>query len=137
MKRVNLLVAAACLLGACASYRYVHRTQTGGTIALKGPYEDAMAKARGAMEQHCQGPYTIVEEGEAVIGEDTVAQGRRTHTGSSTTGSAESSTRNATEWRVTYVCGVQAPAPTAAPATPVNPPPAPAPTPPPPAPSNY
>ena len=113
-----VMAAALAVVVGCSGYRYVHRTQTGGTIALQGDRNAAMEKAKAAMSQHCGGTFTVVEEGEAVVGEDTYAR-EDTHTdkrGDEHT-SAGASTRQATEWRVTYVCGAVAP-------TPAPPPPA-------------
>lgn len=142
------------LLAGCGSARVVQRTQYGGVIALQGDRGKAMEQAHKEMSGHCgAGNYSIVQEGEEVIGTDTVAQsdtaygedtayaegtsnsgnssstagGSSTRGGSST--SASSSTRNAVEWRVHYQCG-GAPAGAPAPAGPPPPPPGDAPPPP-------
>jgi uncharacterized protein YceK len=109
------LVFLALALSACGGIRYVTRTQTGGTIALQGDPEKAMEKAREAMAQHCNGAYTVTEEGEAVVGQTTstaAAADTREHKdnrGASTYASGRTTTRNDTEWRVTYVCGYAPP----------------------------
>jgi hypothetical protein len=109
MKRLAIVALAggALFVLGCSGIRYVKRTQDGGVIALQGDREGAMEKARKAMAEHCQGPYTVVEEGEVVIGEDSAAaaETHNTRRGGEVT-RANSSTRQATEWRVTYVCGV-------------------------------
>lgn len=107
------------LAAGCGDYRYVYRNANGGTIALKGDRDSAMEKARSAMKSHCRGPYTITEEGEVIIGQDTVAGSETGVTRRNTVVTQEgSSTRQATEWRVTYQCGYAAPAPAPAPTGP-------------------
>ena len=122
LKRLGLLSAFA-LLAACGSARVVQRTQYGGVIALEGDRGKAMDAAHGEMANHCgAGNYTIVQEGEEVIGSET-EYGERTDydsDGQSTGGS--SSTTNKTEWRVHYQCGGAPPEP--APASAGGPPPA-------------
>ena len=104
--RKAALLAVALIAPACGTYRVVNRTPSGGIVAHEGRRDKAMAKAHTAMADHCRGPYTIVEEGEHVIGHDTT-RGEETHVaddGTVVTGSGES-TRDATEWRIRYVCG--------------------------------
>lgn len=116
-----VMVLAAVVLGGCAGMRWVRRTPTGGTIALEGDYDDAMKDARKAMARQCAGPFTIVEEGEYVVGATTTGSST-THrvrgVGPVTVGSSE--TEQETEWRVTYACGVR----TMQAAAPAPPPPA-------------
>jgi hypothetical protein len=111
MKRLGLLAAFALVAG-CGSARVVQRTQYGGVIALEGDRGKAMDAAHGEMGRHCgAGNYTIVQEGEEVIGSET-EYGERTdydEYGESTGGG--SSTTNKTEWRVHYQCGGAPPAP--------------------------
>ncbi|MBI4511114.1 MAG: hypothetical protein HY698_15895 [Deltaproteobacteria bacterium] len=129
------------LLVGCAGTRYVQRSQTGGTIAITGVYDKSMDLARKQMEQHCQGPYTVLEEGEVIVGEEThaSAETKQQKSGAVTTNAGTTTTQK-TEWRVTYACGyaqpagapapAQAPvqeAPAAYPAVPAQPAPAPAP----------
>jgi hypothetical protein len=98
-----LLVSSGCILG---SARPVQRTQTGGVIALEGDRQKAMEEASQHMAAHCQGPYTIVEEGEHVVGSETRG-GSDTyvaHDGTLVEDHGQS-TRQATEWRIRYVCG--------------------------------
>lgn len=127
-KRLGLLAVLA-FVAACGSARVVQRTQYGGVIALEGDRGKAMDAAHGEMGRHCgAGNYTIVQEGEEVIGSET-EYGERTdydRYGESTGGGA--TTTNKTEWRVHYQCG-GAPPPPPAPAAgaPGGPPPAPAP----------
>jgi hypothetical protein len=116
-------------LMACGGIRYVSRTQTGGTIALNGlDHEKSMEGARQAMAQHCNGQYTVTEEGEAVIGQTVATSAaadtreHRDNRGESTRASQVTTTKQETEWRVTYVCGY-APPPSAGGAGPPSAPP--------------
>ena len=130
LRKVGLGLLFGALVAACGSARIVQRTQYGGVIALQGDRGKAMEQAHKEMAAHCGAAnYSIVQEGEEVIGTDTVAQsdtaygedtayaegtatspnssatagGASTRGGSSTT--ASQSTRNAVEWRVHYQCG--------------------------------
>lgn len=130
LRKVGLGLLLATLVAACGSARIVKRTQYGGVIALQGDRGKAMEQAHNEMGAHCgAGNYSIVQEGEEVIGTDTVARsdtaygedtayaegthnsgnssstagGQSTRGGSSTAASA--STREAVEWRVHYQCG--------------------------------
>lgn len=125
MKNVGLIVAAVFLV-ACGSARVVQRTQYGGVVALQGDRGKAMEGAHREMAAHCgAGNYTIVQEGEEVVGSVTEYGERTEHDpyGESTGGAAE--TTQKTEWRIHYQCGG---APAAAP--PPGPEPAPEPAPP-------
>ena len=71
----GLAVLAAMLLAACGTARYVNRTQYGGVIALEGDRNKAMENAHQQMASHCgPGQYTIIREGETVVGQDQVAR---------------------------------------------------------------
>jgi hypothetical protein len=120
--KTGLMFLGVALLAACGSARVVQRTQYGGVIALQGDRGKAMEDARRQMDTHC-GPqnYTVVQEGEEVIGTDT-NYGERTDAASNDSGtraasetSGGSSTRQATEWRVHYQCGGAPEAPPAGP----------------------
>lgn len=114
------------MLAACGTARIVNRNQYGGTIALEGDRNKAMERAHQAMSSHC-GPnnYTIVSEGETVIGQDSAASSETVqHKDGTVTQEAGSSTRDAVEWRVVYQCG-NAPAGGPPPADPQGPPPPP------------
>ncbi|HRC57075.1 MAG: hypothetical protein IPI49_23560 [Myxococcales bacterium] len=116
------------MLAACGTARIVNRSQYGGTIALEGDRNKAMERAHQAMAQHC-GPqnYTILQEGETVIGTDSAAASEtRQEKDGTVVQEAGASTRDAVEWRVVYQCG-NAPAGTAP--APVGPPPGPPPPP--------
>lgn len=150
LRKLGLGLLFGALVVACGSARVVKRTQYSGVIALQGDRGKAMEQAHKEMSGHCgAGNYSIVQEGEEVIGSDTyvrsdtqygedtaygegtttsgnssaTAGGASTRGGSSTQG--QQSTRDAVEWRVYYQCGG---APAAAPA-PAGPPPGPAPGP--------
>ena len=75
--------------------RVVQRTQAGGVIELVGDREGAMQTASKHMSAHC-GPdnYTITQEGEEVVGTDTLA-------GPNASGAT---VRTDTAWRVHYQC---------------------------------
>jgi hypothetical protein len=91
------------------SFREVKVAQGGGEVALDGDRPLAHQKAEDYMRSKCQAGYTILEEGEATVGSDTSTSsstsGARSH--GFTIGrskSNQSSTRDATEWRVKYQC---------------------------------
>ena len=111
----NLTLGLVVALAACGSARVISRTQAGGVIELQGDKGKAMEQANQEMSAHCgPGNFTITQEGEEVIGTDTVAtedtaedtktsrSGRRQSTDTSTV--ATTSTRQATAWRVHYSC---------------------------------
>lgn len=138
----GLLLGALLLVSACGAARVVRRDQTGGIIELQGDRGEAMKQANGEMNAHC-GPnnWTIVQEGEEVIGQDTYTRedtasdsktsrsGRRSST--DTTTAAATSTRDAVAWRVHYQCGggqMGGPPPGPPAGPPPGPPPGPAPS---------
>jgi hypothetical protein len=117
-RNLTLGLVVALGLAACGSARVISRTQAGGVIELQGDKGKAMEQANQEMSAHCgPGNFTITQEGEEVIGTDTVAtedtaedtktsrSGRRQSTDTSTV--ATTSTRNATAWRVHYSCNGQ------------------------------
>jgi hypothetical protein len=119
------VLGLAWLVTGCASARLVERTPDGGILALRGDRQKAMLKAEAEMSAQC-GPnrYTILKEGEEVIGTDTYgsSETRQTRRGKVVSNSG-ASTRDAVEWRVYYQCnGGQA---VAAAAEPQNPYPSP------------
>jgi len=121
----KISVGLFLVLAACGSAKVISRTQAGGVIELQGDRGKAMEQATQEMAAHCGGPgsYQIVQEGEEVIGQDTVTRedtaqdsktsrsGRRQSTDTTTT--AQTSTRNATAWRIHYQCNSAAGAPPA------------------------
>jgi hypothetical protein len=122
----KLSVVMMLALAACGSARLVSQDPSGTTFALEGDRNKAMDDANAQMTAQCgPGAYHMVSQGEFVIGEDSFAQsdtqygektsrnGRRTQGGSNT--QAQSSTRQATEWRITFACN-NAPAPAGPPA---------------------
>jgi hypothetical protein len=114
MNRILIYVVAggALLAAACGQARVVQRSQTGGVIALEGNRQKALEQAQQMMAEHCRGPYTVVEEGEHVVG--SVREGGEetfvAEDGTLVTHQGET-TRDATEWRLTYVCGQGGPPP--------------------------
>jgi hypothetical protein len=100
------------LLAACGSARYVNRTQYNGVIALEGDRNKAMEQAHQQMAAHCgPGQYTIIREGETVVGQDQVARSDSYVEEDGESQVASSSTRDATEWRVEYQCAGAPPPP--------------------------
>ena len=138
----KISVGLFLVLAACGSAKVIQRNQAGGIIELQGDRTKAMEQANTEMAAHCGGPgsWQIVQEGEEVIGQDTFVRedtseasktsrsGRSSRTDSTTTG--QTSTRNATAWRIHYACnsaaGAPPPPPGAAPMDPGAPPPPPA-----------
>jgi hypothetical protein len=134
MKNGLAILAAAALLTACSSYRVVKITPNGGEVALQGSPDGAREKAAEYMSSRCPQGYDIVEEGEAVVGQDLQARTGTGLFGPTTYGS----TSDRREWRIRYQCKGTQPAPAPQPATPAPattaPPPAPQPSTPAPAP---
>lgn len=105
-----LLIFQALLIQ-CAHVRLVKkRPGRGGVIAVEnGLFETYDEKAEGAMSRACRGKgYTVVEEGETVVG--TKTQGAKaSKKGKSILWSRleknSSETRNVTEWRIKFKCG--------------------------------
>ncbi len=114
-----LWFGAGCALG---NYRVVKVVKGGGELALVGSQGEAREKANAYMTQQCNGGYEVVEEGEAVIGENTEAH-------RAFLGGVQASSTQKTEWRIKFACkGEAAPATTpttpgtpAAPAAPASP----------------
>jgi hypothetical protein len=128
MLRRVCLGLVCVLFAACGTARLVNRNQYGGTLALEGDRGKAMERAHQAMAAHC-GPnnYTIVSEGETVVGQDSAASSEtRQEKDGTVVQEAGQSTHDATEWRVAYQCN-NAPAPGPAPVGPPPPPPGPPP----------
>jgi len=142
----KISVGLFLVLAACGSAKVIQRTQTGGVIELQGDRGKAMEQATQEMAAHCGGPgsWTVTQEGEEVIGQDTYTRedtaqdsktsrsGRRSSTDTTTTG--QTSTRNATAWRIHYQCNSAGgpPPPGGAPPPPGAAPPPPGGAPPPP-----
>jgi hypothetical protein len=112
MNRVSALALLLVVAAGCGHARLVSRTQYGGVYALEGDRNKAMEDAHGQMSSHCQGPYSIVSEGENIIGSDS-AQSNETYVAEDGTvvNQGGQSTRQATEWRVQYQCGSAQPMP--------------------------
>jgi hypothetical protein len=98
------LVVVSSVAG-CGSIRVVKKTPDGGIVALAGDQGEARKKADDYMTSQCGGPYEIVEEGEAVIGEVNSAESRPTGFGTVRT---NGSSTQKTEWRLTFRCKARA-----------------------------
>ena len=93
--------SVGCIHG---SYRVVKRTPNSGELALMGPQDEARFRATEYMASQCPAGYDIVEEGEAVIGQEGVAQTQRGVGFFGPTLNTQTSTVNKTEWRVKFQC---------------------------------
>lgn len=133
MKALSYVFAAglsACIFAPMGSARPVERSQTGGILALQGDRAKAQQDAAMQMAAHCggQGTYTVVREFEHVVGSDTLQSsdtGYNEYT-NSVQSQGGTSTRNAVEYRIQYVCGAAvAPAPAPGPVPPTSLPPVP------------
>ena len=104
----TLALASLC---SCATVRVVDMEPgRSGTIAVHdGIIGDARSKAKDKMKENCSGKnYTVVKEGEAVVGHDTTNHkggGSIVKVLSGDSDGGDSSQRNATEWRIKYKCG--------------------------------
>jgi hypothetical protein len=105
----------------CATIRVVKRTPAGGELALIGARDEAQQKANEYMDRQCPAGYDVLEEGEAVVGQNMSTTSRPTRGlfGDKQVQS-NSVSEDKREWRVKYQCkGVEGPeAPSAAPAAP-------------------
>ncbi|MFO0664523.1 MAG: hypothetical protein U0174_11260 [Polyangiaceae bacterium] len=135
-RNVSFSVALMLSLG-CGFVREVRRTPTGGEVAIRGRTSGTEKEAADLMNARCGGAgYDVLEEGEVVVGQQTVTQSQgqgtvtQTRSGRITTvntySQGTSSTQNTTEWRILYQCKGSAPTATPAPAQgPAGTPPAP------------
>ncbi|HEU4537943.1 MAG TPA: hypothetical protein VFS00_27675, partial [Polyangiaceae bacterium] len=107
--KIKLSLAAVALLSlsatGCAGIRVVKKTQTGGEVALLGAREGAQEKANEYMARQCPGGYDVLEEGEAVVGQNATTTTRPTRGlfGGKQLQS-DSTTEDKREWRVKYQC---------------------------------
>lgn len=116
MVRICLIVLVSFLmLSACGGHAtVVRRDQFGGTLALQGNQDIAMANARDQMAAHCGGQYVITREERVVVGQQT-SGGERTRYREGENGRGDTrgaaNTRHQTvtsdvhEYQVTYQCG--------------------------------
>lgn len=98
------LAAVGCVHG---NYRVVKTVPSAGEVALEGPQEEARQKAEGYMASRCPSGYDILEEGEAVVGQNATSNTRRGGPGLITLGpssTTETSTTDKREWRIKYQC---------------------------------
>ncbi|WP_437769655.1 hypothetical protein WMF27_07210 [Sorangium sp. So ce281] len=123
---IHALIAACalCSTAACSwqpygEVRVVRRTKVGGELAILGDREVAMQKASQTMATTCGGPesYEIVEEGETVVGEESVSESNERREkdffGPKKRKQESTHTVQKTEWRVKYECKTDEPAPAA------------------------
>lgn len=114
MLRLSSLVCVSLLalsMVACSSARVVHDTRTGGTVALRGPRDDAREKADLLMRDKCPSGFSIVEQGEVPYGESSWSSTSFNGSGRHSLGSAftQTSTTQKTEWQIVFQCnGAQA-----------------------------
>ncbi|WP_437487829.1 hypothetical protein WME75_07590 [Sorangium sp. So ce1014] len=114
---IHVLIAsfALCSTAACSwkpygDVRVVRRAKAGGELAILGDREVAMQKANSTMATTCGGPdrYEIVEEGETVVGEESVSESserrEKDFFGPKKRKQENTSTVQTTEWRVKYEC---------------------------------
>lgn len=109
--KVFFLVLTASMLSGCAIARSVRVTPgKGGVVAVTPRHsEEARAKAHRIMNQTCQGrSYEIVNEEEVVVGQVTTTRNtkdvQKKKKGVRVTRSKEQTTRNKTQWEITYRC---------------------------------
>jgi hypothetical protein len=111
--RTVLGIAMSLSLAACSfgNYRVVKKVQNGGEVALEGMQEPAREKATAYMAEQCPSGVEIVEEGEAVVGQNASSESRPGTTlfGTKTTNTSTSTT-DKREWRIKYQCKGSAPA---------------------------
>lgn len=131
----KISVGLILVLAACGNAKLIRQDQSGGVLELQGERGKAMEAANNMMAGHCGGPgsWDIVQQGEEVIGTDTFVRedtsedsktsrsGRRSSTDTTTTG--QTSTREATAFRIHYRCRSAGPVPPAG--DPAGPPPPP------------
>ena len=87
-------------------FRQVKKTPEGGVVALSGDPTLARQAAEQSMTAHCgAGNYQITAEEEVVVGKDEASHTDTTAGSRSTSSGTSTSSRDATEVRLTYVCG--------------------------------
>lgn len=109
-----LLLATSSSLLACGFVREVRRSPNGGEIAIRGRTASAEKEAADLMNARCATGYDVLEEGEVVVGQQTIhnSQGQGTVmqtrngrvTQVNTYSQGTTSTQNTTEWRILYQC---------------------------------
>lgn len=99
-----VLLSTLSLLTACSGIRVVQQTNRGGVVALRGPRDGAWEKAEEYMHGRCPSGFDVIEQGEAVVGQDTRVRTDTSTAGNTQTSSSTAETRDVREWRVTYRC---------------------------------
>lgn len=106
----SVVFGAGCVHG---SYRVVKKVPSAGELALVGPQEEARQKAEGYMKDQCPQGFDILEEGEAVIGQNSTSQTNVQRGWLGPQANSSSSTEDKREWRIKYQCKGAGPAPAA------------------------
>ncbi len=101
VRAVGICSVALVSLAGCSSIRVVKTTPEGGVLALQGSQDGAREKAVAYMQEKCSSGYDVVEEGEAVIGENTQGNASR---GLFNSVNTSSTSTQKTEWRITFKC---------------------------------
>lgn len=107
MKKLMWLGVGVLGVGAafgCSSIRVVQRTPAGGVVALVGDREGATEKAQEYMRSQCPKGFDVVEEGEAVVGQDIQTESRESRGFLGPQTSTRGSTTDKREWRIKYAC---------------------------------
>jgi len=109
MKLFTLLIVTSLATGCTfGNARVVRETKSGGEIALEGMRDEAQKKADAVMASKCPSGFEVDEQGEAVVGSTTDSQtqagSRSGFTFGRPTSNTQSSSRDATEWRIKYHC---------------------------------
>ena len=109
MKILSLVLVSALATGCTfGNARVVRETKTGGEIALEGMRDEAQKKADAVMTAKCPSGFDIDEQGEAVVGSTTNSDTSRGRSSGFSFGrpstNTQSTSRDATEWRIKYHC---------------------------------
>ena len=110
---VCALTIAALGLAACGNYRVVRRTPNGGEVALEGDQGKAREKAEEYMRGQCPSGYDVLEEGEAVVGQEMTGNTHEQKVFGLPVQTTSASTQDKREWRVKYQCKGTTPTPAA------------------------
>jgi len=88
----------------CSDVRFIRKTTTGGTVAIVGSRSDGMEKVNQMLTDHCQGPYTITEEQEVIVGEESTMTQEVKTKDDTRTKSTTVTRQPVIEYHVTYSC---------------------------------
>jgi hypothetical protein len=84
--------------------REVKRTPSGGEVALLAQNGDAQAQAQSLMASRCPAGYDILEEGEAVVGQEVQSNTTQRQGFFGPTQSTTAQSQDKREWRIKYQC---------------------------------